>query len=98
MTRQLRLHHDALRELNDVADYYERESPGLGSVFIDEVEVGFARIREHPLAAPECAPNVRKLVLARFPHTLFYEVRNDFIRILAIAPQRRRPFYWGERR
>jgi hypothetical protein len=63
-------------------------------VFIDEVEAGFARIREHLRAAPEIAPNVRKLVLARFPHTLFYELRDDFIRLLAIAPQRKRPFYW----
>ena len=98
MTLQLRLHDDALRELDDTVDYYEHESPGLGSVFVDEVEAGFARIREHPFAAPEIAPNVHQLALARFPHTIFYEVRSDFIRILAIAPQRRRPFYWGGRR
>ncbi len=97
MTRQLRLHDDALREFNDTVDYYDRESPGLGSVFIGEVEAGFARIRQHPEAAPEVAPNVRKLVLARFPYTLFYEVRDDFITILAIAPQRKRPFYWRGR-
>ena len=98
MTRQLRLHPDALRELNESVDYYQRESPGLGAAFIDEVGAGFARIREHPQAAPEIAPDLHKLALARFPYTLFFELRDDFIRVLAIAPQRRRPFYWRGRR
>jgi plasmid stabilization system protein ParE len=95
---ELRLHRDALRELDDAADYYDRESVGLGSVFVDEVEAGLARIRLHSDAAPEIASGVRKLVLARFPYSLIYEPRDDFVRILAVAHQRRRPHYWRERR
>lgn len=98
MTRELRLHQDASRELDDAASYYDRESAGLGSVFVDEVEAGLARIRLHPDASPEVASGVRKLVLARFPYSLVYEVREDFVRILAVAHQRRRPYYWRERR
>ena len=46
MTGQsLRLHEDADLELNDAADYYDRESPGLGSTFLDEVDSGFDRQR-----------------------------------------------------
>lgn len=97
MTRELRLHQDALRELNDAAGYYDHESAGLGSVFVDEVEAGFARIRMHPDAAPEVASGVRKLALARFPYSLVYESREDSVRILAVAHQRRRPHYWRGR-
>jgi len=97
VTPRLRVHPDARREFDDAVDYYERENPGLGAKFTDEVDAGFARIRKHPDAAPLVAPNVRKLVLARFPYTLVYEVRDDFTRILAIAHQRKRPYYWRRR-
>jgi toxin ParE1/3/4 len=97
MSRSLRLHEDADLELNDATDYYDRESDGLGSAFIDEVQSGFDRIRAYPDAAVELARGVRKLVLARFPYALVYEVRDDGIRILAIAHQRKRPYYWRGR-
>ena len=43
VTRTIRLHEDANRELGDAGQYYDGESPGLGSAFVDEVEAGFAR-------------------------------------------------------
>ncbi|MFO0698689.1 MAG: hypothetical protein U0236_05630 [Nitrospira sp.] len=33
-------HRLASRELNEAAQYYESESPGLGAAFLDEVERG----------------------------------------------------------
>lgn len=98
MTQSLRVHPDARREFSDAVDYYERESPGLGLILIDEVEAGFARIRNHPGAAPQVAEGVRKLALARFPYSIVYEIREDFMRVLAVAHQRKRPFYWRGRR
>ena len=40
------------------------------------VEAGFARSRTYPEASRPVAAHVRKLVLARFPHTLVHEVRD----------------------
>jgi len=57
--RPLRLHRDADFELNDAADYFDRESPGLGSAFLDEVDSGFDRIRAFPDAAAEVARGIR---------------------------------------
>jgi len=31
----LDIHEDADRELNDAANYYDSESPGLGTLFLD---------------------------------------------------------------
>jgi plasmid stabilization system protein ParE len=95
--RPLRLHEHADFELNDAADYYDRESPGLGSAFLDEVDRGFDRIRAYPYAAAEVARGIRKSVLARFPYTLVYEVRDDAVRIPAIAHQRKLPYCWRGR-
>lgn len=97
MTPELSLHPDARREFDDAADYYEHEHQGLGTLFVDEVAAGFARIREHPGAALEIAPGTRKLVLARFPYSLIYQTRGGCVRVLAVAHQRKRPHYWRGR-
>jgi plasmid stabilization system protein ParE len=94
----LDLHEDADRELSDAAQYYDGERPGLGAAFVDEVEAGFARIVEHPSAAPELTSGVRKLVLARFPYSLIYDIDASPVHVLAVAHQRKRPFYWRGRR
>ncbi|MDZ4178654.1 MAG: type II toxin-antitoxin system RelE/ParE family toxin [Coriobacteriia bacterium] len=94
----LDIHEDADRELNDAADYYDSESPGLGSLFLDQLQVGYARILENPHVAEEIDPDTRKLVLAKFPFNLIYEINGDVILILAVAHQRRRPNYWRGRR
>ncbi|MDO8963734.1 MAG: type II toxin-antitoxin system RelE/ParE family toxin [Coriobacteriia bacterium] len=93
----LDVHEDADRELEDAADYYDRESPGLGSALIDEVELAYDRIRSTPLAAEEVDPGIRRLVLARFPYNLIYEVDDESALVLAIAHQRMRPHYWRSR-
>ena len=94
---RLDVHEDADRELEDAADYYDHESLGLGSAFIDEVERAYGRIRRTPLAAEEVDPGIRRLVLARFPYNLIYEVDDESALILAIAHQCKRPYYWCSR-
>jgi len=94
---RLDVQEDADRELEDAADYYDRESPGLGSAFIDEVGRAYGRIRSTPLAAEEIDPGIRRLVLARFPYNVIYEVDDESALVLAIAHQRKRPYYWRGR-
>ncbi|MDP2181668.1 MAG: type II toxin-antitoxin system RelE/ParE family toxin [Actinomycetota bacterium] len=94
----LNIHEDADRELNDAADYYDAESLGLGTAFLDQLDDGYQRILENPHAAAEIDPDIRKLVLAKFPYNLIYEIDGDVVLILAVAHQRRRPHYWRERR
>ena len=97
MTRSIQLHDAADVELNEATDYYDLESPGLGEVFLEDIERGFRRIREHPDAATAVAPGIRKLVLTRFPFAIIYATPADTIRVLAIAHQRKRPYYWRSR-
>lgn len=94
----LNIHEDADRELNDAADYYDTESPGLGTAFLDQLDDGYHRILENPHAAAEIDPDIRELVLAKFPYNLIYEIDGDAVLIPAVAHQRRRPHYWRERR
>jgi toxin ParE1/3/4 len=73
-------------------------SPGLGNVFINEIERALESISEFPGAAPLIRGRIRKRIVAMFPYALVYSIRGNEIRILAAAHQQRRPFYWRGRR
>ncbi|WP_437581980.1 hypothetical protein [Sorangium sp. So ce887] len=50
-----------------------------------------------PLAGSAVESDVRWWLVRRFPYSVLYRVRDDPIRILAIARQKRRPFTWRGR-
>jgi len=98
MSPALSIHETAETEINEAADFYDLENPGLGGVFIDEIERAVNHIIQFPDAAPLIRGRVRKRIIARFPYSLIYSRRGADIRILAVAHQKRRPFYWRGRR
>ena len=87
--------HDLAKvELNEAAQYYDRDSPGLGAAFVAEVERSTAAILEHPEASPIVTGAIRRRLLRRFPYGLLYRVRPEQVRILAVMNLKRRPGYW----
>jgi plasmid stabilization system protein ParE len=95
--RVARFHHLARRELIEAAEYYDRESPGLGVAFLDAVEASVSDILEHPEAGTPMHENVRRRLVQRFPYGLLYALEGDSVRVLAVAHLKRRPMYWIDR-
>jgi toxin ParE1/3/4 len=90
-------HKLAEAELHEAIQYYESAVWGLGAAFLAEVERSIAQIRAHPEAAPFILKVVRRKILPRFPYVIMYSVVDDTIYVLAVANQKRRPFYWQQR-
>ena len=88
------IHDLAKVELNEAAQYYEAESPGLGAAFLAEAERSVASLLEYPESGPIVSGSVRRQLLRRFPYGLLYRVRGEQLRILAVMNLRRRPAYW----
>ncbi len=97
MNRLIFIHEVAEIEINEAANFYDLKCPGLSKDFIDEIQKAINTIAEFPDATPIIKGKIRKKTLLKFPYSLFYSVRKDSIRILAIAHQKRRPFYWSSR-
>jgi hypothetical protein len=95
MSRRLRLHPAAQRELDETAACYDAESPGLGAL-LGEIEHALQQIRAFPEAAPVGLGSVRVRVLVAFPFSLHYALLGDAV-TLAVAHHSRRPFYWRAR-
>lgn len=98
MISRISFHEFAELELKEAAQYYDSEVPGLGSAFLDEVEYSLDQIVSHPNAAPLLLGVIRRKLLRRFPYSILYSFEGDAIRILAVANQKRRPWYWRSRR
>lgn len=95
--KALILHDDAEAELWDGVAYYEREALGLGLDFLSEAVRAFDRIQTAPTRWPRANHGTRRLLLRRFPYTIYYRDLAEAVWIVAVAAQKRRPFYWRSR-
>ena len=87
--------HDLARvELNEAAQYYDRESPGPGEAFVTEVQRCTDAIVRYPEAGPVIHGSIRRRLVRRFPYALLYRVKSAGIRVLAVMNLKRRPAYW----
>ena len=87
----------AQRELEEAADFYDLESPGLGIRFGDAVSAALEALLGFPESCPELLGKTRKLVLQRYPYSVLYWTDGTHIVVSAIAHQSRRPGYWRDR-
>jgi plasmid stabilization system protein ParE len=95
---RISIHDAAEAELTEAASFYESRTAGPGRAFLDEFEKSLARISSDPEAFPAIGQDVRRLIVRRFPYSVFFAVESeDFIRVLAVAHQKRRPGYWRNR-
>ena len=97
MSLPVHIHEAAETEIEEGADFYDVESLGLGDEFTAEIEHAIEHISRHPHAAPVARGALRAKTLMRFPYSLVYFVGESEITLLAVAHQKRRPFYWTSR-
>jgi hypothetical protein len=94
-----RFHRSASRELDDAADRYHEQRPGLGRDFLEEVYQRLAIIQADPERWPFFqGAMVRKCSLKRFTYAIYDLDREDHIWVAAIAHHKRKPGYWMRRR
>ena len=91
------LHPAAEAELAEGSAYYDGRQRGLGRQLRSAVRAAARTIQCNPKRYPIHRQDTRKVVLHRFPYSIFYIEEDDFIWIAAIAHHRREPDYWTER-
>lgn len=91
---ELEFHRLADHELNEAAQYYEREEAGLGAAFLQEIDRTLQSIQAHPEAGAIFRRDVRRRLVRRFPYAVLYKIKPTGVRVLAVMNLRRRPMYW----
>lgn len=92
-------HTEARRETRRAIAYYEEQRENLGRELRIEVEAAVERLRQNPRIYPvHDDQGTHKVVLRRFPFTIFFVELEDSFWIAAVAHHKRRPNYWAGRR
>ena len=90
-------HPEARAEVRESVEFYEARLNGLGFQFLAAVEQTVERISTHPEAGAPLAGEFRKRIVPGFPYSIIYRVWEEYVYMVAVAHQHRRPGYWRER-
>ena len=83
--------------MTEAALFYENEAAGLGVDFLDDVQRTINRLREHPESGHAVTGELRRGLVSRFPFSILYAIEPEYLLIVAVAHQRRKPGYWLSR-
>ncbi|MBE0637076.1 MAG: type II toxin-antitoxin system RelE/ParE family toxin [Bacteroidales bacterium] len=80
-------------DLDETFIWYELHKQGLGVEFILEVEKTFLRISQFPLAAEKNFENTFRLVMRKFPYSIYYRIdlTTFHVHILGVLHHKRNP-------
>lgn len=84
-------------EYGDAVEYYEAQEEDLGKKFSYAIWEAIRILESFPEIGEEVRPDIRKILLRRFPYKLIYAIQGDAIYIIAVAHGHREPDYWTER-
>ena len=84
-------------EIAEAALWYESQEPGLGQEFLRSFRSASVMLQRNPYLYQEVAKETRRVLMRRFPYSIFYEVRDQDIIILACFHTGRNPQKWQER-
>ncbi len=66
----LKVHEDAIIDIQDAFEWYEAKKDGLGFEFIEEIKAGFQHICSHPQYYNSINQHFRRFKISRFPYLL----------------------------
>ncbi len=97
MTFLVRIRPLAQRDVRRAFSWYERQRPGLGRDFVEELDAVYGRLADNPYANQDIFYGVRRAILRRFPYAVFYLVGAREVRVLAVMDMSRDPEVWRRR-
>jgi plasmid stabilization system protein ParE len=76
--------------------WYDQQRHGLGDEFARSLESAINRIARNPFAAPAVFQDVRRVLLKRFPYSVFYTADGDNLLVLSCLHTRRAAADWSK--
>lgn len=93
MSYEIVLQSEAIWDLQDAFEWYERKRKGLGFEFIEEIESGYLKICNNPLHYPPINTQFRRIRINRFPYLVIYEIEGNSVIINSVRHVKRDPKY-----
>ena len=87
----LRYTDRAKNDLELSFEWYEKQRRGLGFEFLDCIEIAIKEILTFPEMLQICYLNFRRIVIRRFPFSVFYTIEDKEIIIHSVFDNRQNP-------
>lgn len=96
MSRRVSFRPEAEAEALETRDWYEGRRPGLGAEFRAALDEAVERLADNPMQFRLVRGEVRRAILNRFPHAVYFRVDSNDIVVLAVHG-RQHPRRWQSR-
>ena len=97
MTSIVVLRPEAVADLLDARQWYDRQRRGLGGEFLDAVDELILQIGNSPEMYATAIKEVRRGKLRRFPYVVYYRILTDRVEVLGVLHGKRDPREWQSR-
>jgi plasmid stabilization system protein ParE len=85
-------------DLLEAIAWYESNHSDLSFDFRLSLDAAFDHIARYPEACALVAPAVRRALLRRFPHAVYYRHQRTSIEVIAVLHTHRNPRVWQKRK
>jgi plasmid stabilization system protein ParE len=99
----LRLRPETESDIYEAYSWYETQSPGLGTAFLDSIQMALQAIRENPRRFPVLLDDptmpVRRALTGKFPYGVYFTLlESDMsVNVIACMHAKREPGRWLRR-
>lgn len=90
-------HPEAAQEIEEARDWYRAKSLSAEEGFLADLSHAVDQVAAAPLRWPGYRVRTRRYVFRRYPYSLVYRVYGDWVRVLAVAHDKRRSDDWSSR-
>lgn len=97
MRYELVVRPEAELDILEAHNWYENEEGGLGNDFLSATKEAIDRAVKSPLSFQTVLGISRRVVLKRFPYSLFFTVIDNVITLTACVHHKRHPRTWKSR-
>jgi plasmid stabilization system protein ParE len=97
MNYELIIRSEAEWDIQDAFEWYEAQTPGLGSEFVRAVDACLSGIGRNPFAYPIVYQQARRSLIRRFPYGILYVFEGETISVVACFHSKRNPKFWQDR-
>ncbi|MCB1950311.1 Plasmid stabilization system protein ParE [Nitrosomonas marina] len=97
MKQNIYFRTEAEKDIKTAAAWYEKQNPGLGGQFLDEIQMMCTRIAANPSMFPIMHRKTHRAIIRRFPFGIFYRIEKTSIVVVAVMHASRHPEKWQTR-
>jgi len=82
---------EAILDIQEAFESYEKKQEGLGYLLIEEIEICYTKLFEHPHHYSYINKRYRRIKVNRFPYLIIYEIEGEDIFINSVRHAKQKP-------